>query len=130
MAFRRCFLRPLELTKMVLQKFYKILLHQIKLHHLAKRTEPKRFFLFSRVTYHTGRDQTKGTPLSVLFRHCETFSPEIFSPKGPTFNFLIFCDKMDVETPQRVHPFSFYWHCETFFQKIFLHKRVPNSPIL
>ena len=46
----------------------------------------------------------------------ETFFRIFFSPKGPTFNFLIFLDRMDFEKSQ-IPPFSFLRHCETFFRK-------------
>ena len=63
------------------------------------------------------------------FRLCETFFSIFFSPKGPTFNLLIFLDRMDFEKSQMVPHFSFSRHCETFVRKK-NHKRVPNSPIL
>ena len=37
---------------------------------------------------------------------------------------------MDVEKSQRVLLFSFFRHCETFFQKKNFHRSSPNSPIL
>ena len=43
-----------ELTKIVLKSSTQF--YGPKLTHLAYRTEPKKFFLFFRVTYHTGRD--------------------------------------------------------------------------
>ena len=83
MAF--LFFNPHELTKIVLKSSTKY--NCTKLHYLVKRTEPKRFFLFSR------------GPPSNFFRHCETFFPEIF---------LLFCDRMDVGKSQKVPPFSFF----------------------
>ena len=47
----------------------------------------------------------KGSPLSVFFGTVRFFSrkwKKIFF-----FNFFMFCDRMDVEKPQRVPPFSF-----------------------
>ena len=50
-----------------------------------------------------------------FLRHCGTFFPKIkISPS----NLLMFCDRMDVEKPQRV-PLSIFRHCETFFLIIF-----------
>ena len=91
------------------------------MHYLVWRTEPKWFYLFFRVTYQTGRDQE--SPLSIFFgtaRHffSESFFRNFFSPKGPPCIFLMFCDRMDVEKPQRVPPFSFFRHCEIFFPKM------------
>ena len=80
------FFNPHELTKIVLKNSTKY--YCTKLHHLAERTEPKRFFLFSRVTYHTRRDQR--VPPFNFFRHCETFFRKNFPPKGPPFNFFLF----------------------------------------
>ena len=67
-----------------------------------------------------------------FFRHSVFFPFQFFSalsfflekkfyPKGgtPSF-FLLFCDGMDVGNPQRVLPFSFFRHCETFFPKKFI----------
>ena len=64
----------------------------------------------------------KSTPLE-YFRLCETFFQKK-SPKGPSFNFLILSDRMDVEKPERV-PLSVFWHCETFFNFFF----TKGSPI-
>ena len=49
------FFNPHEQNKIVSTNFYKILLHQIALFGLANWT--KKVFLFSRVTYHSRRDQ-------------------------------------------------------------------------
>ena len=46
------------------------------------------------------------------------FFSKFFFPKGPPCIFLMFCDRMDVEKPQRVPPFSFFRHCEIFFPKM------------
>ena len=64
------------------------------LHHLAVRTEPKRFFLFFRVTYHTGRDQR--VPPFNFFRHCEIFFLNFFYPQGPPSISLIFHNNLGV----------------------------------
>ena len=73
----------------------------------------KRFFLFSRVTYYTRRDQR--VPPSNLFRHCETFFPEIFFQRAP-FIFLLFCDRMDVGKSQR-SPLSILFGTVRFFSE-------------
>ena len=77
-------LRPPELTKEFYESSTKY--YCTKLHHLAWRTEPKRFFLFSRVTYHTGRDQR--VPLSVFFGIVRLFFRKKNFPKGSPFNVL------------------------------------------
>ena len=122
MAFRQCFLRPPELTKIVLQKFYKMLLHQIAPFGLANWTR-KVFPVFPRnIPY---RAKPKGPPFS-FFRHCETFFPKKNFPQrvSPSL-FLLFCDRMDVGKSLSV--FSALWD---FFSKKKFHERVPNSPIL
>ena len=45
------------------------------------------------------------------------FSKFFFRKRSPCI-FLMFCDRMDVEKPQRVPPFSFFRHCEIFFPKM------------
>ena len=108
MAFRKCFLRPPELTKIVLPK----VLQNFKFHLLAREQNQK----VSRITYNAGRDQ-RVPPFSFL-RYCETFFGEKISPKGPPFNFFGFCDGLGIEKSQRV-PFNFFLRCETFFKKNF-----------
>ena len=65
--------------------------------------------------------------LSPCFRHCETvqishFFPRFFYyPKRSPINFLIFCNRMDVQkTPKGPHVYIF-WHYATYqrLQKIF-----------
>ena len=160
------FFYPHELTKIVLQKFYKILLHQNALFGLANWTK-KVFLVFPRNIPYRARPKT---PPFIFFGTARLFSkkipqmvpPAFFwcfatewmlkNPKGSPFqffsalwdffpkmkifvffNFFMFCDRMDVEKPQRVPPFSFselwdfsepvgpfFWVCnffETFFQK-------------
>ena len=105
---------PHELTKIVLQKFYKILLHQNALFGLANWTK-KVFPVFPRNIPYRARPKT--SPFD-FFRHCETFfRKKKFSPKGPPCIFLMFCDRMDVKKSQRVPPFSFFRHCEIFSRK-------------
>ena len=74
----------------------------------------------------TNTDETKGSIFSALCDFCQKKN----SPRKAPFNFLEFCNRMDVEKSQRVLPFSFFRHCATFFQKLFFHKSSPNSPIL
>ena len=53
----------------------------------------------------------------------ETFWIECFSPKGPPFNFLMFCNTMDVKKSQSVRPFTFFGTVTLFknlIKKIFL----------
>ena len=59
------------------------------------------------------------------FRLCETFFRKKFSPKGPTFNFLIFLDRMDFEKSQMVPPFSFFGIERLFSKK----NSIKGSPI-
>ena len=101
------------------------------MHYLVSRTEPKRFFLFFRVTYHTGREQR--LPPFIFFGTARLFfRKKIFPQRVPPAFFLMFCDRMDVEKPQRV-PLSVFRHCETlarhsvhflsiFFEKIIFKK--------
>ena len=89
MAFRQCFLRPPELTKIVLPK----VLQNFKFHLLAQGTEPKSF------------------PHNIQCRTRPKGPHSIF--------FLLFCVRMGIEKSQRVPPFNFFRRCETFFKKNF-----------
>ena len=140
MAFRQCFLRPPELTKIVLPKV------------LQKKTP--NFQKTPKCTCWPQELNQKGFPRNIQnwkrpkgpFLACATFFKKHFfttkgplhffwsfatewmlkSPKGSSFSvFLEFCIRMDVEKSQRVLPFSFFRHCETFFQKNFFIKVVP-----
>ena len=93
------------MTKLVLQTFYKILLHQIAPFGLANWTK-KVFPVFPRNIPYRAR------------------------PNGPPFSFFAVLRQNGCWKPPKGPPFQFFWHCETFFQKKFFHKRVPNSPIL
>ena len=86
-------------------KFYQILWCQIAPFGLANWT--KKGFLFSRVAYHTGREQT--VPL-YFFRHCEIF----FENKKFPLQFFMFCDRKYVKKTPKDPPFKFFWHCEFF----------------
>ena len=86
------FFNPHELTKIVLQKFYKIILH--------------------RVTYHTRRDQR--VPPSNFFRHCETFFLGIFFPQRSPLQFLCcFATEWMLENPKG-SPLSVFFGTEIF----------------
>ena len=87
MVFRQCFLRPPELTKIVLQKVLQI----FKFHLLTQGTAPRSF-----PRNIQRRTRPKGPPFQ-FFRHCETFFREKIFPKGP--------------------PFHFFRRSETFFEK-------------
>ena len=113
------FFHPHELTKIVLKSSTKY--YCTKLQHLAWRTEPKKFFLFFRVTYHTGRDQR--VPPFNFFGTARLFS-EIFFPKGPPSIFLLFCVRMDVGKSRKVPPFSFFG-TEIFFRKFVFSPKGP-----
>ena len=81
------FFNPHELTKIVLQKFYKDLWSQIASFGLAIWTI-KVFPLFTRnIPF---RERLKRSPPYSFFRHCETFFPKKISPKGPPSIFWCF----------------------------------------
>ena len=88
------------------------------MHHLAERTEPKRFFLFSRVTYHTGRDQ-RVLP-SNFFRHSETFFPEnCFPQRVPLQFYAVLRQNGCLKTPKGP-PFQFFGIVRLLFEIFFL----------
>ena len=98
------FFNPHELTKIVLKSSRKY--YCTKLHSLVQRTEPKRFFLFSCVTYHTGRDQR--VPPFNFFWHCETFfSERNFPQRIPLHFFCCFATEWMLENPKG-SPFHFF----------------------
>ena len=110
------FFYPHELTKIVLQKFYKILLHQNALFGLANWTKkPKRFFLFFRVTYHTGRDQR--LPLSFFSALRDFFFEKKIFPKGPPAFFWCFATEWMLKNPKGSPLSVFFRHCEIFSRK-------------
>ena len=92
-------------TKIVLPK----VLQNLKLCLLAHGTEAEGFSFFFRVLYNTGR--VESVPLLVFLQPCAAFFQNFFPPKGPPFNFLEFCDRMDVEKSQRIplSVFSALW---------------------
>ena len=70
------FFYPHELIKILPKSSTKH--YCIKLHYLGWRTEPKGFFLFFRVAYHTGRDQR--VPPFISFLALRDFFFEKFFP--------------------------------------------------
>ena len=130
MAFRQCFLRPPEPTKIVLPKVLQNFQKTPKCTCWPKELNQKAF---------PRNIQYRTRPKGPFFRHCATFFKKIFhherpplqffwsfatewlkNPKGPSLSvFLEFCNRMDVEKSQRGLPFSFFWHCEIFFQNFF-----------
>ena len=67
----------------------------------------------------------KKVPLFNFFGTARLFFGKKISPKGSPFNFLMFCDRMDVEKPQRVPPFSFSAFWDVFSQNYVLSKGSP-----
>ena len=107
------FFNPHELTKIVLISSTK---YSTKLHHLPYRTEPKRFFLFSRVANHTGRDQ-RVTAFNFC-RHCETFIRKNFIPQRvPPFQFFCCFATEWMLKSSKGSSSQFFWHCEIYFRK-------------
>ena len=106
------FFYPHELIKIVLQKFYKILLHQNALFGLANWTK-KVFPVFPRNIPYRARPKT---PPFHFFRHCETFfSKKNFSPKGPP---CIFFDVLRQNVCWKIPkgpPFQFFFGIVRFF---------------
>ena len=80
MAFRQCFLRPPELTKIVLPK----VLQNFKFQLLARGTEPKSFPRNIKC-----RTRPKGPPFQFFFGIARLFFGEKFSPKGPPSFFWV-----------------------------------------
>ena len=64
------------------------------------------------------RTRPKSPPFQSFSALRDFFSGKMLSPKGSPFNFLEFCD------------FQFFLALWDFFQILFFHKRVHNSPIL
>ena len=111
------FFYPHELTKIVLQKFYKILLHQNVLFGLANWTKMV-LPVFSRNIPNRARPKSPPFQFFSALRDIffEFFFRNFFSPKGPPCIFLMFCDRMDVEKPQRV-PLSVFFGIVRFFSR-------------
>ena len=110
MAFRQCFLRPPELTKICLPK----VLQNIKFHLLAHGTEPKTFPHNIQC-----RTRPKGPPFSFFSALRDFFPEKILSQRVPPSIFFGFCDRLGIEKTQRVPPFNFFRRCETFLKKFF-----------
>ena len=109
MAFRQCFLRPPELTKIVLPKVLQI----FKFHLLAQGTEPKSF-------PHNTQCRTKPKRAFFsfsFFRHCETFfRKKSFPQRVPPSILFGFCDRLGIEKSQRV-PLSIFFGVVRLFSK-------------
>ena len=92
------FFYPHELTKIVLKSSSKY--YCTKKHYLALRTEPKKFFLFFRVIYHTGQDQR--VPTFIFFSALRDFffRKNNFSPKGPPAIFWCFASEWMLKNPK------------------------------
>ena len=74
---------------------------------------PLSFFTFSRK--HTKPDVPKGSPLWIFFGTVRLFFENfLMSPKGPPFEFLIFCNGMFVNKSTRVPLLHFSALCDFF----------------
>ena len=118
MAFRQCFLKNFfdtpEVTKIVLPKVLQNFKKTPNCSCWHKELNQKG--LPRNIQYRT---RLKGPPFS-LFSALRDFVSIKKFPKCPlSIFFLEFCDRMDVEKSQRIPPFSFFQHCETFFRKFF-----------
>ena len=107
MAFRQCFLRPSDLTKIVLPK----VLQNFKFHLLAQGTEPKRFPHNIQC-----RTRPKGPPPFQFFRHCETFFGKKF-PKGSPFNFFWVLRQTGYRKIPKGPSFQFFFGVVRLFSK-------------
>ena len=107
-------LRPPEVTKIVLPKVLQNFEKTPNCTCWPKELSQKGFP--RTIQYRT---RPRGPPFRFFLALCDFFS-NFFSTKGSPFIFLEFCNRMDVEKSQRVLPFSFFRHCETFKK---IHKR-------
>ena len=86
---------------------------------------PLSFFTF--FTKPTKPEDSKGSPLSIFFRHCANFFFENFQffKRVPPSDFLIFCNRKYVNESQRVPRFHFSALCDVFevFFKNFFQKK-------
>ena len=122
MALRQCFLRPPELTKIVLPKVLQNFQKTPKCTGWTKELNQKGF---PSSIQNTGRDQRVH-----FFRHCATFFKKKFFPheSPPPSIFWSFATEWMLKNPKgsTLSVFSALWD----FSKKNFHKRVPNSPIL
>ena len=109
MAFRHCFLRPPELTKIVLPK----VLQNFKFHLLAQGTEPKSFPHKIQC-----RTRPKGPPFQFFFGIARLFFGKKFPQRVPPSIFFGFCDRLGIEKSQRVPLFNFFGVVRLFSKKI------------
>ena len=121
MVFRHCFLRPPELTKIVLPKVLQNFQKTPKC--TCWPTELNQKGLPRNIQY---RMRPKGP----FFRHCATFFKKKFSPRNAPLQFFwSFATEWMLKNP-KWSSLCFFRHFETFFKKFFFHKSSPNSPIL
>ena len=111
MAFRQCFLRPTELTKIVLPKFLQNFQKTPKWTCWPKALNQKRFL--RNIQYRT----RPNCHPSDFFRHCETFFNKTnFPTKGSPLQFFwSFATEWMLKNPKGSSLSVFFWHCETFF---------------
>ena len=109
------FFYPHELTKIVLQKFYKILLHQNALFGLANWTK-KVFPVFPRNIPYRARPKTP--PFHFFSALWDFFFEKKFFPKGsPLHFFWCFATEWMLKNPKGSLLSVFFRHCEIFSRK-------------
>ena len=107
MAFRQCFLRPPELTKIVLPKVLQNFQKMPKCTCWPKELNQKGF---------PRNIQYRTRPKGPFFRHCGTFFIKTFFPtKGPPSIFWSFATEWMLKNPKGSSLSVFFRHCETFF---------------
>ena len=111
MAFRQCFLNssPPEVTKIVLPKVLQNFEKTPNCTYWPKELNQKGFP--RNIQYRT---RPKGPPFSFFSALRFIFFRKNYSSKSPSFNFLEFWDRMNVEKSQ-TFALSVFRHCETFF---------------
>ena len=116
MAFRQCFLRPPELTKIVLPKVRQNFQKTPKCTCWPKELNQKGF---------TRIIQYRTRPKGPFFGTVRLFS-KLFSPrKAPLQFFWSFATEWMLKNPKGSSLSVFFRHCETFFQNFFSIKVVP-----
>ena len=114
------FLRPAELTKIVLPKVLQNFQKKPKCTCWPKELNQKGFA--RNIQYRT-------RPKGPFFRHCATCFKKLFSPrKAPLQFFWSFATKWMLKNPKGSSLSVFFRHCETFFN--FFHKSSPNSAMI
>ena len=124
------FVRPQSSSRMYhfLQKLISSLRPSSTNANLLQRVPPFVFYLF----YVTSKpEDSKGSPLSIFFRHCANIFFENFQffKRVPPSDFLIICNKKYVNESQRVPRFHFSALCDVFevFSKIFFKKNFQKN---